>query len=315
MVDMTQFENAEEVQDYLRSEWYRKDGSALERKHNIHEVLHSLRSDSSRIDFDEVVTPLVDEWCMNNPELATKIGVMATQVSTVLEMLSRELVRVVRPITDALERWVHDNPDAFRRIIFALEMLGAETLVEVSRRRYEEKGVKVPFSQAVRLAFGLMIFRVPYRGNRGTDEGDLHTLYNYEIRAIEALHDDRLQDLIEGAQSSPLDVEALKEAWRYLRSNKEPIPSELREWIDNYFDESLPFPEPRVGRSPYTNQVRNQLIVETVQNLVDCGLTATRNQASPRKSACDAVSEALKAHGETLSYDGVVKVWHSRTIF
>ena len=61
MVDITRFDSAEDVQDYLRSESSRKDGSVVERMDNIHEVLHSLQSESSEMDFEEVVAPLIEE--------------------------------------------------------------------------------------------------------------------------------------------------------------------------------------------------------------------------------------------------------------
>ena len=102
-------------------------------------------------------------------------------------------------------------------------------------------------------------------------------LYGYELRAMEALRDDRLRDLIEEAQPSPLDAKALKEGFRYLRQTGKPIPDELREWVDYCFDGSLTLPEPTVGRSRHTNKVRSRLIIKTVRSLVTSGMTATPN--------------------------------------
>ena len=314
-MDITQFEDAEEVRDYLRSELYSTDGPVIERKHNIQDVLHSLKSTSSRIDFDEVVGPLVDEWRVNNPSLAQELVVLGTQISTTLTILINELARVVTPFITAAVQWIEANQDTFRTIVLALEMLAANELAEDWRRRHEDEGIVIPFNHAVRLAVGLMLFQVPYKGERDSAEADLHTLYDFEIRAMEALRDDGLRDMIEEAQSSPLDVKALEEAFRYLRRSGKPIPSELREWVDDCFDGSRALPEPKVGRSRYTNEVRNRLIIKTVQSLVICGLTATRNETSPPESACDAVSAALNAHGMKLSYAGVVKVWQSRTLW
>ena len=53
------------------------------------------------------------------------------------------------------------------------------------------------------------------------------------------------------------------------------------------------------------------MITKTVQILVGCGLSATRNEVSYPESACDAVSEALNAHGVELSFDAVAKIWRS----
>ena len=66
MTDIMQFESPEEVRDYLRSEFSRTDGSAIERMQNIHGLLHSLKTESTGIDFEEVVGPLVTEWCNDN---------------------------------------------------------------------------------------------------------------------------------------------------------------------------------------------------------------------------------------------------------
>ena len=315
MVDITQFETAGEVRDYLRSELHRKDGAAWQRFLDVHELLHSLASsDTSKIDFNEVVTPLIEEWRTDNPALAQKLEVGATRVLKTVTALANELARVVNPFIIAVAQWIEDNQDTFRAIVFALEMLAADGLVEVWRRRYEEDGTAIPFNQAVRLAAGLMLFRVPYEGDRGSDEADLNTFYDFELRAMEALRDDRLSDLIEAAQSSSLDAKAAKTAFRYLRKDGEPIPDELREWVYDCFDRSRTLPEPRVGRNPHGNEVRNQLIIRTVGSLVNCGLTATRNEASPPESACDVVSEALHIHGVELSYGGIAKVWQSRNL-
>ncbi len=315
MVDITQFETAEEIRDYLRSELHRKDGQAIERFLDVHELLHSLASsDSSKIDFNEVVGPLVAEWRVNNPDLAKELEVLAIQVSTALTTLGNELTRVVSPFITAATQWIENNQDTFQAIVFALELLAADGLAEVWRRRHEGDGTSIPFNQAVRLAVGLMLFRVPYKGDRGSDEADLHTFYDYELRAMEALRDDRLRDRIKAAQSSSLDAKALKTAFRYLRQAEKPIPDELREWVYDCFDGSWTLPEPRVGRNSHRNEVRNQLIIRTVDRLVSCGLTATRNEVSAPESACDAVSEALNLHGVELSYAGVAKVWQFRKL-
>ena len=68
------------------------------------------------------------------------------------------------------------------------------------------------------------------------------------------------------------------------------------------------------GRNPYANQIRNELIVRTIRALIDCGFTATRNDASEPLSACDVVSRALKAHEIELTYDSVAKVWANNKV-
>ena len=313
MVDVSQFKTADEVRDYLRSELHRKDRPAMEGFLDVHELLHSLSSSKeTQIDFHEVVGPLVDEWRVNNPVLAGELEVFATQVSVTLTTFADNLARAVSPFITAVARWVENNQETFRAIVLALELLAADGLAENWRRRYEEDGTVIPFGQAVRLAVGLMLFRVPYTGDRGSAEPTLQTRYDYEIRAMEVLRDDRLRDLIEEAQLRPLDARALKAAFSYLRQGGKPIPEELQDLVYDCFDGSRTLSEPGVGRSSQTNEVRNQLIIRTIHSLVSCGLTATRNETSPPESACDAIAAALKVHGVELSHTGVAKVWQSR---
>ena len=309
MTDMTRFESAEEAREYLRSEWTRTDGSVIERMDNIHEVLHSLQSQSSGINFEEVAAPFVEEWCSNNPEVARELGHMVTQVSAVVHEASRQLGFMFSQVTTALDQWVRNNPEAFRKLVAIFEILASDGTAAGWRKRYEEEAVAITFDQAARLAIGLIAFRLPYGGTRGSDEGNLNTIYDYEMKAILALRDNRLQELIEGAQSSPLDFRALEEALSYLLGTQEPIPNELIEWGLAVAARKTTSPSAGPGRSPYRNQVRDELIVQTVQALVYCGLTATRNEASAPESACDAVSEVLNARGVKLSYTGVAKIW------
>ena len=58
---------------------------------------------------------------------------------------------------------------------------------------------------------------------------------------------------------------------------------------------------PHRGREQ-TTEVRDAVISNTVQTLTQCGLSKTRNEASPPRSACDAVGEVL-----TMRYEAVVK--------
>ena len=61
------------------------------------------------------------------------------------------------------------------------------------------------------------------------------------------------------------------------------------------------------GRRPYTNTLRNRAIVATIKRLEAEGMTATRNDVSRPRSACDAVAEAFN-----LSYNRVLTIWKKR---
>ena len=311
MTETTRFESPEEVREYLRSEWSRTDSSVIERMHNIHGVLHSLQSESSEIDFEEVVAPFIEQWRRDNPELAQNLDQVSAQVLNVMREAARRLEFVFSQISAGINQWMRNNPEALRKLVVILRVLASDGIAAGWCKRYEEEGVAIPFDESVRLAIGLMAFRIPYRGDRRSDEGNLTTIYDYEMRAIHALRDDRLRELIEGARSSPVDFQALQEALSHLLETQEPIPSELIEWGLSVAAGNVTLPKVGSGRSPYTNQVRDALIAQTVHTLVDCGLNATRNEVSAPESACDAVSEALNAHGVELSYAGVAKTWQS----
>ena len=91
MTDTTRFQSPEEVRAYLRSEWSRTDSSVVERMNNIHEVLHSLQSGSSGIDFDEVIAPFIEQWRRENPELARDLDQMSAQFLSVMHGAARRL--------------------------------------------------------------------------------------------------------------------------------------------------------------------------------------------------------------------------------
>ena len=213
---------------------------------------------------------------------------------------AHQLGYMVNQVTTALEEWVRDNPEVFQNLVATWEMLTADGQAAWWRDRYDKDGVAIPFEQSVRLAFCLMALRIP---------GDLTQVRDFQMRGFYALREGWLMELIEGSQASPLDFRALKAALSFLRDNHEPIPSELNEWALQVADGNVEPPRPRTGRSPYTNVVRNELIVKTVQTLVDCGLSATRNEVSEPESACDAVSKALNAHGVPLGCCAVAKIW------
>ena len=311
MVDITRFDSAEDVQDYLRSESSRKDGSVVERMDNIHEVLHSLQSESSEMDFEEVVAPLIEEWRVNNPEEARQVEAVIGGILSGLANVARELERAFNPIMTAATQWIHNNQESIQELAAFIEVLAADGLAAQWQKRYEEEGSPIPYDRAARLAFGLMVFRMPYRGERDDREAGITQIYDYEMVAADALRDDRYGELIEDSQSSDVSFQALQQIVRSLRRNKKAIPPELQEWTLDVADGTSVGPQPRRGRKSFTNQVRDEVIAGTVQTLVNCGLTATRNEATPPKSACDAVSEALQAYGVQLSHHGVAKIWRS----
>ena len=140
-------------------------------------------------------------------------------------------------------------------------------------------------------------------------DGIIGTIRDSEMLAYNALRNDSLSTLIEDSATNPVAYRAVQEVLRRLRATSEEIPSELQEWSYDVAvgDQGLPTTGP--GRSPFTNQVRDAAIIETMEILTSCGLKATRNEASNPNSAADAVSVALRAHEVELQTESVSKIW------
>ena len=232
-------------------------------------------------------------------------------ILTGLGNIAREIERVTQPVTTAVTEWIQNNPETIETLRLFIETSAAEGLAAQWQKRYEEEGLPIPFDRAVRLAFCLMAFRIPYTGDRNDQEAGVTQIYDYEILAVNTLRDDRYRELIEDSRSSDLSFQALQQVVRSLRRDLKPIPSEVKEWALDVADGTQEAPNRGRGRKSSANRVRDDLVARTVRNLVSCGLTATRNEATAPKSACDAVSKALSAHGLKLSYHGVAKVWRA----
>ena len=227
--------------------------------------------------------------------------------------------KVSKSLEDLALKWVKENPDKVVPLdevdlIIAqmppyLEVLASDAFMNEARERYKEEGLRLDYDIAVLLAILYMTWRLPNRGKACPASADPNPFLDYEIRAKEAIREDRVHELIEESDTSPLAFQALQEVVGMTRRRIESMPEGLREWIFDVAEGKRVMPARGQGRNPFSNQVRNELIVRTIQALTDCGLTATRNEASEHRSACDAVSDALKVHGIELTYDGVVKVW------
>ena len=221
---------------------------------------------------------------------------------------------------EGLRECVVSNPaikrvwDNLEQTAFALsplfEVLAVFATEPKAKRRYQEEGIVVGFEDAVHIAIVFMAARLPYTGETRPPDADLSYIYDYEIVAVNALDKNHLPELIEESEESPLAYKALQSAVGSLRRDGEPLPAELLEWSLDVAEGKRELPSVGPGRSPYSNQVRDELIVRTVQALVGCGLKATRNQATePAESACDAVAEALKAYNIDLVYESVARIW------
>ena len=227
----------------------------------------------------------------------------------------------------SFEKWWHENPEEVAAITAhcrwpnitsspvaeacpirtpLAEVLADERTNE-HKRRFQAEGVAVPFDAAVRLAFCLMALRLPYGPARKGEERPADTrpyIYDYEILAANSRLDKCIPELVEASESNLVAWEALQALVKSQRQNGQPAGA-LLEWALDAADGTRVRP---TGKRQNT-YARNLLIVKTVHDLVGCGLSARRNDGAAPKSACDAVSQALKVHGVQMEYSGVETVW------
>ena len=247
-----------------------------------------------------------------------------------LEVLSfEEFTAELSSWPDTVEaNWVSDSPgeiSALYDIVHGVltlwsnegvslnwEVLLAGSFAAQYRSRYRDTDTPISFDRAVRLAKISMPCFLPSVPQEDPTDSDSTHVPAHVLLAVDAVRKGRLQELVEQSRSSPLAFRALQELLEDRRTNSLPIPPELLIWALDVGEGTLTMPRSGRGRSTYTNQMRDESIVSAVGILIECGLTASRNEASARESACDAVSLALKAHGVDLAYDGVVKVWAKR---
>src|SRR5215831_3739635 len=89
------------------------------------------------------------------------------------------------------------------------------------------------------------------------------------------------------------------------------MPPILRDYfIDRLGPEHFPAKPGQPGRK--ANLHRDVAIVSAVAELVNCGIRATRNDASEHECACSIVAELLEDLDVELAYHGVAKVWSKR---
>ena len=230
---------------------------------------------------------LFKEWARNHPEQASEltntVGIIVTTLTGVWEQL--------RPIIE----------------VFCPELAAARF-----KKRYEETGVAIQTDEAAQLALLLLALRIPYTGPEPRPDGIIVTIRDFEMLAYNALRNDSLSTRIEDSIINPVAYRAVQEVLRNRRAASEEIPSELQQWSYEVAVSARGLPKTRSGRNPFTNQVRDDAIILTMETLISCGLKATRNEASDPISAADAVSVALRPLGVELQTDSVGKIWRSR---
>ena len=214
----------------------------------------------------------------------------------------------------SFEKWWHEYPEEVAEVNRTLspvnEVLLADRHTNEHKRRFQAEGVAVPFDAAIRLAFYLMALRLPYGPAQKGEQRSADTrpyIYDYEILGERSRLDNCIPELVEASESNLVAWEALQALVKSQRQKGQPAGA-LLEWALDAADGT----RVRSTGKRQNTYARNLLIVKTVHDLVGCGLSARRNDGADPKSACDAVSQALKVHGVQMEYSGVETVWRRR---
>ena len=89
------------------------------------------------------------------------------------------------------------------------------------------------------------------------------------------------------------------------------IPPEALQWLARHLRGENERPKASAGR--HDARGLHIAIVFSVNYLVECGMRATRNDASPAVSACDAVADALaQLKLSPTTFEAVKKIWLAR---
>ena len=255
----------------------------------------------------------LEKWRHENPEEEAAINRTLSQVAEAFRRVGERLAPVVeasRRIGEHIVRVGEASRPILEHLAPLAEVVLADERANEHKRRFEAEGIAVPFDAAVRLAVCLMVLEIPYRPARQGEQRPADTLpyiYDYEILAVNSQFDKSIPELVEASESNPVAWEALQVEVKSLRQKGQPAGA-LLEWALGAADGTRMRP---TGKRQNT-YVRNLVIVKTVRDLVACGLSARRNDGAAPKSACDAVSQALKAHGVYMEYSGVEAAWRRR---
>ena len=264
-------------------------------------------------EFKKECVTAVEKWWHENPEEEAAIDRTLSQLAEAFRRMGEHLAPVgeeFRRIGEHIVRVGAASRPIFEYLALVAEVALADERANEHKRRFQTEGVVLPFEAAVRLAVCLMVLEIPYRPaqqGEGRPEDTLPYIYDYEILAANSQFDKSIPELVEASESNPVAWEALQAEVKSLRQKGQPAGA-LLEWALGAADGTRMRP---TGKRQNT-YVRNLVIVKTVRNLVGCGLSARRNDGAAPKSACDAVSQALKAHGVQMEYSGVETVWRRR---
>ena len=277
------------------------------------EVRAFVDSDAFADEFKKECVTALEKWWHENPEEAAAMNRTLSGVAEVFRRVGERLAPVgeaSRRIGEHIVRVGEASHPILEPLAPLAEVVLADERANEHKRRFQAEGVAVPFDAAVRLAFYLMALEIPYGPATKGEERPADTrpyIYDYEILAVNSQYDKSIPELVEASESNLVAWETLQAVVKSLRQKGQPAGA-LLEWALDAADGTRMRP---TGKRQNT-YARNLVIVKTVRDLVGCGLSARRNDGAAPKSACDAVSQALKVHGVQMEYSGVEAAWRRR---
>ena len=135
---------------------------------------------------------------------------------------------------------------------------------------------------------------------------DPHRAYLKERGSLLLMQDP--EGFIEKARVDPIVHDAARLILADFIAAKSMPPEIACDWLAAYLKGEAERPAGKAGRK---KEIRlHDAIWLTVSDLVDRGMTATRNDASPSDSACDAVAEAMqRLNLEPKTFGGIKRIW------
>ena len=165
-------------------------------------------------------------------------------------------------------------------------------------REYERKGFP-PGSRSARLfvggSFGFSLDPVSSQQEAGA------------VSVVPAPDEITITEHVKCAPSKADYWAALVKAAKMLREHRQPLGDALSDWAVDALDGQAKQPDGRTSAKRRKNVLRDYAIIEAVTALARCGMKATRNEASPPRSACDAVADAFEMKPER-----VTEIWKAR---
>ena len=121
---------------------------------------------------------------------------------------------------------------------------------------------------------------------------------------------ERPENIQKLSESDAYKFDAIRYVVSTMIDRGEKLPMQAKEWLIKFLRGEINRPANAPGAPP--KDWLHILIWIAVGNLVEGGMTATRNDASAKVSACDAVADAMaELRFEPSTFHGVKRVWQN----